>query len=115
MSHDGTLIEEQIRTAVTDAGLDWEKIVARIAADDITATIRQNLQIAQRLQINGTPTFVIGDRILPGFVEADELARLLPRLKGRWATHVFRTRESSSHKFLWAVSILRSSPSAASP
>ena len=82
MSHDGTLTEEQIRTAVTGAGLDWETIVARGAADDIAATIRQNLQIAQRLQINGTPTFVIGDRIIPGFVEADELARAVAAIEG---------------------------------
>ncbi len=82
MSHDGTLTEDQIRAAVTDAGLDWQEIVARGDADDVTATIRRNLGIAQRLQINGTPTFVIGERIIPGVVDADELAAAVAAIDG---------------------------------
>lgn len=82
MGHDGTLTEDQIHAAVTDAGLDWQEVVARGDADDVTATIRRNLEIAQRLQINGTPTFVIGERIIPGFVEADELAAAVAAVGG---------------------------------
>lgn len=82
MGHDGTLTEDQIRAAVTDAGLDWQEIVARGDADDVTATIRRNLEIAQRLQISGTPTFVIGERIIPGFVNADALAAAVAAVDG---------------------------------
>ncbi|GAB5377805.1 MAG: DsbA family protein [Acuticoccus sp.] len=74
MSHDGTLTEDEIRSVVVNAGLDWGEVVARGDQDDITEKIRQTLQIAQRLQINGTPSFVIGEEIIPGFVEAEQLA-----------------------------------------
>jgi len=74
MGHDGTLTEDQIRAVVVEAGLDWDAVVARGDDEDITQKIRQTLQTAQRLGINGTPSFVIGSEIIPGFVEAEQLA-----------------------------------------
>ncbi|RAH96219.1 hypothetical protein DLJ53_33100 [Acuticoccus sediminis] len=80
MGHDGNLTEDQIRMAIEDAALDWDAIVARGQADDITEKIRQTLRIAERLNINGTPTFVIGTEIIPGFVEAEQLEAAVTRL-----------------------------------
>ncbi|GAB5373775.1 MAG: DsbA family protein [Acuticoccus sp.] len=74
MGFDGTLTEDQIRTVIKDAGFDWDEVVARGDAEDVTQKIRENLEVARRLQINGTPSFVIGDEIIPGFVEAEQLA-----------------------------------------
>ncbi|MEM7693211.1 MAG: DsbA family protein [Pseudomonadota bacterium] len=82
MAHDGTLTEDDIRAVVVDAGLDWDEVAARGDEDDITEKIRQTLEIAQRLQINGTPSFVIGDEIIPGFVEAEQLEAAVAAIDG---------------------------------
>lgn len=74
MGHDGTLTEDQIRAVIERAGFDWDEVVARGDGEDITQKIRENLEVARRLQINGTPSFVIGEEIIPGFVEAEQLA-----------------------------------------
>ncbi|WP_075223101.1 DsbA family protein [Acuticoccus yangtzensis] len=73
MGHEGTLTEAQIQAAIEGAGLDWSEIVARGDADDITAKIRETMQVAGRLNINGTPSFVIGNEVIPGFVDAKQL------------------------------------------
>ena len=35
------------------------------------------MQLAELLGFTGTPSFVIGDALVPGFVEIDELERLV--------------------------------------
>ncbi|MEQ8195620.1 MAG: DsbA family protein, partial [Rhodospirillales bacterium] len=43
----------------------------------IQETLQKNIELAQALNINGTPAFVIGDQIVPGAIDLDELKRLV--------------------------------------
>jgi protein-disulfide isomerase len=38
-----------------------------------TQRINANLALARALKITGTPTFVVGDTIIPGMVDLDQL------------------------------------------
>ena len=54
-------------------GLDWERLQRDMADPTIQARIDENLKLAHRLAIQGTPAYVIGDQLLPGAVTVAEL------------------------------------------
>ncbi|MGI9524375.1 MAG: DsbA family protein, partial [Hyphomicrobiaceae bacterium] len=68
MKSNGRVNERRIRKVVESAGLQWDKVLNASKAPDIEAKISDNLALAQKLNINGTPTFIIGEKIFPGLV-----------------------------------------------
>jgi len=51
-----------------ELGLDMEALRARMDSPEVTDVIEENRALAARLQINGTPTFVLADRMLRGYL-----------------------------------------------
>lgn len=49
-------------------GLDADAIFAAMDAPEITETINANRALAQAMAINGTPSFIVGDQLLRGFL-----------------------------------------------
>ena len=60
-------------------GLDLaaEAILAQMDSDEVSAELRATRDLAQRLNISGTPTFVLGDALLRGFLPADRMAAIV--------------------------------------
>lgn len=71
--------EATIRAALNAAGLDWETVRARAGQPDIENQLQRTTILADSLQISGTPTFVIGREIIPGFVTYDKLQDAVDR------------------------------------
>lgn len=65
-----------------DAGLDGDAIVAEMNSDAVSDIILQNRQLAQRMQINGTPSFVFENQMLRGYVPLDGMRQLVGELRG---------------------------------
>ena len=66
-----------LRRIAEGLGLDADAIMERMDTDDVTAEIAATRALAQRLQINGTPTFVLQDELLRGYLPADQMAALV--------------------------------------
>jgi len=56
-----------------EMGLDMDKLQKDMASADIETGLKQTMKVADDLQINGTPTFVLGDSVVVGAVGYDEL------------------------------------------
>jgi protein-disulfide isomerase len=56
-----------------DLGLDMDKIAKDMQDPEITKGLRQIMDLADSLQINGTPSFVVGDQVVVGAVGYDEM------------------------------------------
>jgi len=93
--HDALMSAEQADadtvTATAKAlGLDYEKLVRDMEDPEITEQLERNYRLASALGINGTPAFVIGDRLVPGAIDenammeiiADERAKMTAAPKG---------------------------------
>lgn len=50
-------------------GLDWARLQRDMASAEIQGQIDANLAMAHRLQIEGTPAYVVGGQLLPGAVD----------------------------------------------
>ncbi|MCW3473116.1 DsbA family protein [Limobrevibacterium gyesilva] len=73
MSGPPNVDQDSLRAAAIRVGLDWDRLQRDMADPAIQARIDANLQLAHALQIQGTPAYVIGGRLLPGAVELAEL------------------------------------------
>ncbi|HEY0623027.1 DsbA family protein [Sphingomonas sp.] len=69
----GQLSEGSIRAAAAAAGLDTAKAQAALASPQVEGEIARNLEIGGKLGITGTPSWVIGDRVISGMVPYEVL------------------------------------------
>ncbi|WP_423606900.1 DsbA family protein [Sphingomonas sp. MS122] len=69
----GQLSEASIAAAATSAGLDTAKAQAALTTPKVEAEIARNLEVAGKLGVSGTPSWVIGDRVISGMVPYEVL------------------------------------------
>jgi protein-disulfide isomerase len=60
-----------------DLGLDPASVLARMDSDEVAAVIAANHSLGAQLQINGTPTFVINDTMVRGYVPLDGMREIV--------------------------------------
>lgn len=60
--------------AAQQAGLDVERIKKDISNPEVDATLAESEQLAKALQIGGTPSYVLGDQLIPGALPHERLA-----------------------------------------
>lgn len=48
---------------------------------EVQEHIDESMRLSQALGFNGTPSFVIGDDLVPGFVEQDQLEALVDKTR----------------------------------
>jgi len=58
-------------------GLDADAILAKMNSEEVDEELRKNHMLAQRLQISGTPTFVLQNEMLRGYLPAAQMARIV--------------------------------------
>jgi protein-disulfide isomerase len=81
MQHRGGKTETSVLTMAADVGLDLEQLKNDMADPAIVAVITRNYQLAEALTINGTPAFVIADRIEHGAVGKAALAARIAEVR----------------------------------
>jgi protein-disulfide isomerase len=68
---------ETIKQVASDAGLDVDQLQADMESEPVKQAIDANQALAQDLGINGTPSFIIGDKLIPGAIDIKQLAALI--------------------------------------
>ena len=77
MSFNGEVSEIALRRLGEGLGLDTEAILARMDSDEVRQVIAKNHALAQKLGITGTPTFVLGDQLLRGYLPEESMRKLV--------------------------------------
>lgn len=62
----GAVTVETLNAISDELGLDSQAIVQRMNTEEVSSEIRENRKLAEKMQIMGTPTFVIGPELLRG-------------------------------------------------
>jgi protein-disulfide isomerase len=75
------VMEETVMEIAGTVGLDIEQLRANIQDPAIQAAIARNLQLADALGITGTPSFIIGEEVVPGAVDFRTLEGLIARAR----------------------------------
>ncbi|MCD9148964.1 DsbA family protein [Pseudophaeobacter flagellatus] len=69
--------EITLRRLADGLSLDADAIIAAMDTEAVTEELRRTRTLAQNLAISGTPTFVLGDQLLRGYLPADQLKAMV--------------------------------------
>ena len=59
--------------AAKEAGFDMAKLEKDMASDEVKQSLEESLKLAEKLGLNGTPSYVIGKQVVIGAVGVDNL------------------------------------------
>jgi len=77
----GTIDEDVVRRTAAASGIDMKTLDGMIDAPEIDRIIKANYALAESLNIDGTPAFVVGSHLLQGVPDADALRRLVAEIR----------------------------------
>jgi protein-disulfide isomerase len=69
----GDATTETLGQLATDLGLNADAILIAMASPEVKAEIDANHALGQTMQINGTPTFIVDDTMLRGYLPLDDM------------------------------------------
>ena len=69
----GPVGKAEAMAVAKDLGLDMDKLAKDMESPDVKTGLDETMQLADALQINGTPTFVLGQDLVVGAVGYDQL------------------------------------------
>ena len=77
MTLKGQINEAAVFKTAESVGLDVERLKRDMATPEIARALKANTDLAEALEIRGTPAFVIGDEIVPGAIDLASLKQLI--------------------------------------
>lgn len=77
MTWQGGLNEAAVMSLAAEAGLDADRLRKDMDDPEIAGNIQKTYALARSLRINGTPGFIIGGRIVRGYIPYDQLRELV--------------------------------------
>ena len=79
MKNKRALTEDLILQIARDSGVDEALLIKDMADPEIESNIMKTKYLVQVLGISGTPGFVIGDQIIPGYISYDQLRDIVDK------------------------------------
>jgi protein-disulfide isomerase len=77
MAAKGQITEDTVFKVAGSVGLDIDRLKQDMTAPDIEEAIKKNLALADALNINGTPGFIIGGKVVPGALDIQALKNMI--------------------------------------
>lgn len=78
----GDVTQAALDRLADDLGLDAGAIRAEMDSEAVTDILRANSALARQLGISGTPTFVIGDQMIRGYVPYEAMTGIVAEERG---------------------------------
>lgn len=82
MSYNGEITPDTLRSLASTLDLDGDAILARLDDPEVVRRIATNRELGQALDISGTPTFVVQNQMVRGYVPEAQLQMLVDNLRG---------------------------------
>ncbi|MBP7065145.1 DsbA family protein [Ferrovibrio sp.] len=82
MAHRGQLPESEVFRLAGSVGLDIERLKKDMAAPKVSQVIERNLALAQKIGVDGTPGFVIGEQLIPGAIPLETMRQVVKQQRG---------------------------------
>lgn len=82
MTFNGDVSLPALRRLAETFGLDADAIEARMNSDEVTQEIAETRALAEKLNITGTPTFVLHDELLRGYLPYDQMMAVVAEKRG---------------------------------
>ena len=81
MAHQGSVSEGFLARTSRELDLNHGAIATKMESPEVAAIIDQNRALAQSLQIQGTPSFIMGETFVRGFVELEQMRAIVDGIR----------------------------------
>ncbi|SMF67235.1 Protein-disulfide isomerase [Tistlia consotensis] len=81
MQNKAPLDDKTIYAIAAGVGLDLDKLKADMADPAIEKQLSDNYDLAEKLDIRGTPAFVIGDQLVPGALPMEQFRQMVKQAR----------------------------------
>ena len=81
MTWQGGLNDDSFEKIANDLNIDINTLNQIIAKGDIDQAIRETQTIAAQIGFSGTPSFIIGNQIAPGYISKDDILELVQQAR----------------------------------
>ncbi|MGQ3486372.1 DsbA family protein [Roseovarius pacificus] len=81
MTFNGDISEPALRRLAEGFGIDADAIMAHMDSDEVARVIAANHALGQRMNITGTPTFVMDEQMLRGYVPLDVMQQIAAEVR----------------------------------
>ena len=81
MTHQGGISDDMLLGLSDNMGLDTDAIAARMDSAEVDTVIEENRALAQRLGIQGTPSFVLEERMMRGYLPLDAMEHVIAEVR----------------------------------
>lgn len=81
MGMTGRAEEASVLRVAREIGLDVDQLKADMNSSEIDEHIQMSMQLAQSLGFSGTPSFVIGENLVPGLVDSAQMIELVGEVR----------------------------------
>ena len=82
MSFNGDITPTSLKRLAESFDLDGDAIIEKMDSAEVTAEIEATRDLAQTLAISGTPTFVMNDELLRGYLPYDQMKAIVDEKRG---------------------------------
>lgn len=73
MAVQGPYSVDQLKQLAADIGLDKDKFEKDMADPKLVQVANDNLELAKKIGVRGTPTFIIGSQVFPGYITKEQM------------------------------------------
>jgi len=81
MDNRGRVNGERALSVAKDLGLDMARLQKDMQGQDVQAALQENMGLADKLSLSGTPAFIIGDQVIPGAVGLAPLKQVVANVR----------------------------------
>jgi protein-disulfide isomerase len=85
METKGTIDEKAVDRVAASVGVDVAQAKSQMDAPSVDAVIKKDLALADALDVNGTPSFVIAGKLYPGAMTLDQITKAIADARGAHA------------------------------
>jgi protein-disulfide isomerase len=82
-SHEGKITKDVVDELAVAQGLDMAQLKKDMESPETAGMLERNRTLAQSLAINGTPAFIIDDKLVPGYLPKAELASAINDVRAK--------------------------------
>lgn len=81
--HRGRVEAKTLAVVAKKIGINFERLKRDMRSPDVSAALKRNYALAQRLELTGTPSFVLGDQVIGGGSDLDTMKALIAEARAK--------------------------------
>lgn len=73
----GEISQESLTRILTTQKIDPAPVFEKMKSEDVQKVINENYELAQMFNINGTPSFILNDSLIQGYLPLEEMRKMV--------------------------------------